>query len=192
MNQIVTQGGVYGARLAGFLQAYIGQQSGHHVSYEWLVVMFFIFSVFLITVTLGRSKMLVALLSVYAAALIQDRFVFFDDIERLFKNRPSFMIDIGLFIVLYILVFMLMSKIINNSRVSSRESSLLMILPIALLQAGLLASILLPYLPDASGVAVIDQFRDYFVSKNSQFWWAVAPLITLLFIRFKKEKRRSS
>lgn len=175
-----------------FASIFKNQAKQPTIGYEWLVVLFFIFVVFVVSITLGRSKMVVALLSIYAAAFIQDRFVFFDYLERMFKNKPTFLIDIGLFIVIYLLVFLAMTKILNNSRILAKESSFFMILPIALLEVGLLASLLFPYLPEHSGIAIIDNFKSYFITKNAQFWWAAAPLITLLFIKFKKNKRSSS
>ena len=189
LDAIASKALLYLAQFAQFAQNLSKGHSGKPLSYEWLVVLFFIFAVLLISVSLGRSKMIISLLSVYIAAFIHNHFVYFSYIDKVLKNQPKVYIDISLFIVIYILVYVVVSKIISNARMSGRQSSLLTVLPIAFLQICLLASILIPYIPEADSNRISVLIRPYFETETAQFWWAVIPLVVLLGIRFKKERR---
>ena len=99
------------------LQAFITM--GGHGIYVWPCYIF-VFAVLIIALNLGRSRTLLALLSIYAASFLENHFLYFDKLRELFstaggsalggKNLPDYWLHLGLFLLIYIIVFAILNR----------------------------------------------------------------------------------
>jgi len=155
--------------------------------YSWLVLLFFAFVIFMIAITFGRSRMFLALISLYAAAFLENHFIYFNQLRGLLKNWPEFWVHIGLFLFLYVIIFGILNRSVLKHRLTLKESAVFTAGLAALLEIGFLASIIFSYLPASVITTLPPQIIKYFDTKTAQFWWAVVPLIVLIFMKKKKE-----
>lgn len=186
-NQIISQVILYLADFSKFIQKYIGNVSLPKPHYSWLVILFFVFVVFMAALILGRSRMLLALVGLYIAAFLEPIFFSLAVIRNLTKGRPDYLVHLVLFLVIYIVVFLILNRSILKQRLTMKESSLFTAGAIAILEIGFLASIILQYLPPTAIKGLSPKIIGYFATKNARFWWAVTPLIALIFLKRKKE-----
>ena len=191
MSQILSQILLYLTDFGKFMQKVAGDFGAAGDSSGWLVILFFIFVVFLVGFTLGRTRMLLALVSIYAAAFIENRFTYFDAVRGYFNppagGVPEYWVHIGLFIALYVIVFNILNRSILKHRLAVKEASVLAISLEAILIVGLLASIIVAYLPTDQLKFLPADLLKYFSTKNAQFIWAILPLVAALFLRGKRD-----
>lgn len=187
MSQILSQILLYLTDFGKFMQKVAGDFEAVGNSSGWLVILFFIFVVFLVGFTLGRTRMLLALISIYTAAFIENHFIYFDAIRGYFKSAPEYWVHIGLFLILYVIIFNIFNRSILKHRLAVKEASVLAISLEAVLIVGLLASIVVAYLPADQLKFLPANLLKYFTTKNAQFFWAAAPVALALFLRGRRE-----
>lgn len=159
--------------------------------HDWLVIFFFIFVIIIVALSLGRTRMLIALVSIYIAAFIELRFVWLDKLKEIefFKGKPDFWLHLILFFVIYFVVFSILNHSILKHRFSLSETSALSILMIAFFEIGFLVSIILNYFPPELLERVPSRFAPYFATKTALFGWAVLAVLFLL--TFPRKKKSS-
>ena len=200
-NQVITQILIYLADFAKFGQNLTGNINVSGLRYDWLIIFFFVFVILLVAWSLGRTRTLFMLLSLYAASFLESHFVYFDKVLEWLKSKPSFAefserdpalwLHIGLFLAIYAVVFGILNFSVIKQRLTMAEGSLAMVTFLAILEISLLASILLSYFPEGSVKYLSPKLISYFATKTAQFWWAVAPLFVLIFSKKKKEKAQN-
>lgn len=190
MDKIFTQ--ILGviANIGQTLNKLLGQVGTSAVAgpahYNWLLIGFILFVVFLVGFTLGRTRMLLALIAIYTAAFIESHFVYFARLQTYLKSTgrqiPEYYIHIGLLIVLYLIIFMVLNRSILKGRLAIKEASIFAISLEAILIVGLMTSIVVTYLPADVIKQLPAGILKYFLNKNAQFIWAVAPIVLALFL----------
>jgi hypothetical protein len=172
--------------LGQYAQRLFGGAGSLKLNYNWLIVFFFLFVVFLIGLNLGRSRVLLTLLSLYIAAFLEPQFIYFDKLQAVTKFKPDFWLHIGLFLIIYLASIAILNRSLLKQPLTLKETSFFSIALIAILEVGFLASLLIRYLPpEVSGnlpAAIIRLFG----TKNARFWWAALPILALLFLKSKK------
>lgn len=140
--------------------------------------------ILLLALTLGRTRTLISLLSVYVAFALQTIFPFFG---WLLKNQ-SFTNDLPtlrvfVFLILYAIVFGLMNRSILKTRFNLGEASFFDVVLMGIVQLGFLISIILNLAPGFYGIAnkIPAGLGVYFSNQAALFYWAVVPIILLLF-----------
>ncbi len=177
------------ADFAQYVQKFFGGANGFpKLNYSWLVVLFFVFVVFLVGLNLGKSRLLLSLVSLYIAAFLEPHFVYFDKLRELLKGRPEFWLHIGLFLTFFIISLLILNRSVLKHSLTLRETSFLPIILAAILEIGFLASLLMAYLPREIAGSWPAGIVNLFNTKNARFWWALAPLILLLFMKRKGKK----
>lgn len=187
VNQIISQALIYLMDVSKFAQGFAG---GIHVSglrYGWLVAFFFVFAILLIALSLGKSRMLLALLSLYVAVFLESHFVYFDKLRGVIKNIPDYWLHFGLFLLIYVIVFGILNRSVLKHRLTLAESSIFAAMLIALVEIGFLSTILFSYFPPEFLKQVPSSIIPFFATKNAQFWWALVSLAALLLSKKKKE-----
>lgn len=192
MNDILSQIILYISDFSKFIQKYTGNINLPDwglpaLHYSWFVVLFFAFVIFLIAITFGRSRMFLALISLYAAAFLEEHFVYFDWLRGWLKNQPEFWVHLGLFLILYVIIFTILNRSVLKHRLTIKESSVFTAGLAALMEIGFLASIVFSYLPQSVVGTLPAQLIKFFDTKTAQFWWAIVPLAVLVFLKRKKE-----
>src|SRR3989344_3856179 len=137
------------------LESYLSRLSfGPEVLFFLLGVIFFL----IWGLSLGRTRALVSLLSIYIAFVLKSTFPYFEYVSRSLNLKYDIkFIEIGLFFAAYIIVFAILNRSLVKVRLSMKETSLLLVGLISVLQLGLLISIIANNLPQD----VIDRIPAY-------------------------------
>ncbi len=183
MNTILSEILLYLSGFSQFLHKYTGDISFPKLHYSWLIVLFLVFAIFLIGLNLGKSRMLISLLSLYAAAFLEAHFIYFNGLHKFFPKISNFWLHAGLFLILYFIFLAVLNRSILKRGLTLKESSLISVSFLAIAEIGFLTSILLAYLPAEMMNALPESLTRYFGTKNAQFWWAILPLIVAIFLK---------
>jgi hypothetical protein len=90
--------------------------------------------------------------------------------------------------VIYFLSVAILSRSSLKQPLTSKETSFLSLVFIAVLETGFLASLVVSYLPPDVGKKLPSTVLRFFGTENARFWWALAPLVMLLFLKRNKKK----
>ena len=130
--------------------------------------------------SLGKTKILISILAAYVGYGLTQLFPFSEAISEIAKGVPDYYVNIGLFVITYVFVFLVFNFSLMKKRASSSEFSLWQILLFNILQICFMASIIFSYLPQDIGIRFLGSFYWVFGSAQAIFVWALAPLITLV------------
>ena len=192
MNNLISQLLGYLIDFTQYTQKLFGSAGFSKLNYGWLIALFFVFVVFLIGLNLGRSRILLSLISLYVAAFLEPRFVYFDKLREATGNRPEFWLHIGLFLAFFIISFAILNRSVLKHSMTLRETSFFPIIFAAILEIGFLASLIMAYFPPEISGNLPAAFIKFFGTQNAQFWWALTPLILLIFMKRKNKKETPS
>lgn len=152
----------------------------------WLFGVFGTVALSLYGLSMGRTRAVISLLSIYVAYVVIQLFPYLDKVGQMIeKPFEDYWLKIGIFLTAYIVIFLIFSFSFIRKRLSSAEFSLFGILLISLLQLGFLASIIFSLLPKDLALKWSFGFYNYFGTQQALFAWAVAPLPVLLFLKNK-------
>lgn len=185
MNQIIPQVLGYLIDFAQYIRGLLGNASPSGLNYVWLIIFFFVFAVFLVGFSFGRSRILISLLCLYIAAFLESHFVFFDELRGLTKDKSESWLHAGLFLIIFAASFAILNRSALKRPLTLRETSFFSLFLAAVLEVGFLASLLISYFPPEAVPGLPAGLVRYFGTENARFWWALAPLVFLLFIRQK-------
>lgn len=157
--------------------------------YNWLILAFIAFAIFLIGATLGRTKILISMLCLYVAGFLETRFYSLFHQTELFKNFSNDQSRIIVYLFFYLLSFVILNRSILRGRLILKDVSFSWVLLLSFLNLGLLLSILANYIPFDGMPALIGSIFIYFESPIAQFIWAVLPLLIVIFLKGKQEKK---
>lgn len=174
---------------SSFQDAKAGAASGS-ISHSWMIVFLPIVVVMLVGITVGKSRAVVTLISLYITALLVRLFPFGDLIHKLFKKTDPAWINGALLAVLFIAVFVLLNHSFLPKRLSTEAAPILSVLGLTLLEVGFLISIAFSLDVLTDSMPLYAQLYYLFATKIAQFVWAIVPMIGLIYIR--REKRGSS
>lgn len=170
----------------GKIAAISGKVSGGNATL--VIVAFFIFASFIIGMALGRSKIMISMVSLYIAYFLENTFPYQKEVASYFSNYNLYLIRIALFLIFYLLILVFLNKSVLRSRFSITETPFFTIFFLSLIKAGLIISILLTYVPTDVIQSYSSMLFDYFGTPNSRFLWAVLPVISFIFVRKKKSE----
>jgi hypothetical protein len=187
MNALISEALGYLVDFAQYTQGLFGNAGLPKLNYGWLVALFFVFVIFLIGLSLGRSRILISLICLYIAAFLESHFIYFDKLRELLKGPPEFWLHVGSFLIIFIISLVILNRSALKHSLALRETSFFPIALIAVVGIGFLMSLIVSYSSleiSGSWPAVVIKFLG---TKNAQFWWALAPLVLLVFFKRKKE-----
>lgn len=138
--------------------------------------------------SVGRTRALVSLLSIYVAYMLTVLFPFLPWIAGKLPEASSSLGAVGLFIVLYALTFVILSQSMLKGRLTLGEISLWQVLIISVVQIGLLASICVSLIPTASGEQLLGPMYRWFGGQRALWAWAVASLLIVPFMRSRRSR----
>lgn len=153
---------------------------------RWLFGIFGLVVLSLYGLSMGRTRAVLSLMSLYSAFVITKLFPYSDKIETLVaKPTEDYWIPVGLFLTTYIVIFIIFNFSFLKNRVASSEFSLFGVVLVSILQLGFLISIILSILPKDVSVSWSQNLYNYFGTPIALFFWAIAPLPALLFLKQK-------
>ncbi len=135
--------------------------------------------------SLGRTRAVVSFLGVYIAYAVYSVFPFWDWLHKAIKFSPAlYLTQIGFFLVVYLIVFLVLNKSLVKSRMTIGEASFFAVSIISILQLGLLMTIILNILSiDVVAKIVPAYLARFFITPSAMFYWFVAPIPALLLVR---------
>ncbi len=138
--------------------------------------------------SVGRTKALVSLLSIYVAYVLTVLFPFRTWLESSVPEAATDGLSLGMFLLLYALVFLALSRSMRT-RLTLGEISLVQVLLISAVQIGLLASIGVSLLPPELGQELFGPAQPYVSGPRALWAWAAASLAILPLLRARRKSR---
>ena len=156
-------------------------------SWDLILIVIFIGAAFLYGLILGRNKLIALLLSTYFSLVIIGS-VPWKTVVTLFgsKDLSSPTAKIYLFLALILFFFFIIphSALGSSLRLARRgQSSWFQILIFAICQIGLLASIILSFLPSKVITDLSPLIKQFFVGQTPQFFWITIPILAMVLLR---------
>ena len=149
----------------------------------FLVLVFIFLAVFFYGMRAGRGRQVLLLLSLYAATVLTDLFPYEEKLLENFQTEP-FYLEAGVFIAAILLSFnLLLRSPLRTFAVQEKRSPIFHVLLLSLLILGVFVSYLTTILPEEHLVQLDHPVFEYFKTQNAQFWWSLAGLAALAFIR---------
>jgi len=164
-------------------------------SWDLFIILFFVIAAFLYGLSLGRDRIIVILVSIYMSLAVATNAPFLRDIgfqENINNTLNSlFFVKISMFLFVFILLFFLLSrsallKTIGTSDDSGRWWHVILF---SFLHVGLIISIVLSFLPPDAVNNLSPLMRQIFTSDIGRFIWIVGPILAMIVIRGKSEKK---
>ncbi len=192
MNALISEVLGYLVDFAQYTQKLFGNAGLPKLNYGWLIALFFIFVIFLVGLSLGKSRILLSLICLYIASFLESHFIYFDKLRGVIKNQPESWLHIGLFLIFFIISLAILNRSALKHSLTLRETSFFPIALITVVGIGFLTSLIVSYSPPEISGSWPAMIVKFFGTKNAQFWWALTPLVLLLFIKRKKENTKIS
>lgn len=154
-------------------------------SWDLFIILFFIVAGFLYGLSLGRDRVIVILISVYMALAVVNSAPFIGNFRADIGVDQFFGFRISTFVVVFILLFFLMSRSALLSTIASSDSrgSWWQVLLFSFLHVGLLISITLSFLPPVAATHLAPLTQKIFVQDIGRFAWIVAPILAMIMIK---------
>lgn len=150
----------------------------------WLLGVFGAVAVSIYGLSIGRTRAILSLFSIYVAFVVEKFFPYFDNLQVLIGESVSlYWLRVSVFAAAYVLASLVFNYSFVKKRISSADFSLSAVILITTLQLGFLASILLGFLPESLGIQWSFGFYYYFVSPSASFLWSVMPIISIVFLK---------
>lgn len=171
-----------------FSKFYQGLSLSPATLFVGLVLVFMI----LYGLSLGRTKALISLLSIYVALAFDATFPYLEKLYTLLPvaEETYYTVRVTLFLLVYLLVFAILSNSFAKGRLTLKESSIISVGVISLAQIGLLVAVITNIIPNEIIEKMPEYLSAYFGTKEALFYWIIIPIIILIFL--KKGKKGNS
>lgn len=165
----------------------VGAAASFEFGADLMVGAFLIFILFVLGITLGKSKLVIGIVSIYISSFLERLFPYHNELSGLLGQTEDYWIRIGLLVFFYLIVFLLLNRSMARSRLTLREISFFAIIPLSILQAGFIISVILTLLPPSIVDSLSPYIIQYFGTPRAQFAWALLPLISFMFLGRKRK-----
>ena len=164
-------------------------------SWDLFIFLFFIIAVFIYGFTLGRSRIMVLLVSTYMALAVihvatVPGGVFGPDFgatagSLTVGSSPFFIVQITAFVGMMLLIFFFLANSALRKGLAAEDvqGKAWQIIVFSILHAGLLIASVLSFLPPARRAALLDLTQGMFASETAVFLWTLLPIIFMMFIK---------
>ena len=159
-------------------------------SWDLFIVIFFVVGSLLYGFSLGRTRVIVLLVSIYMALAIANTAPYLNS----FNFSTNVNIDnwgtlkITTFVGMFVLLFFVLSRsALINSINDDSQGKWWQILLFSFLQIGLLISILLSYLPHNISGNLAPLTQNVFASETGRLVWLVAPVLAMMLVKKEEE-----
>ena len=152
-------------------------------SWNLLVFAFGICATFLYAVTLGKTRLLLLMVSVYMSLAVVSVAPIVLPLLSEKNHDDPFFLRVSIFLGVFLLLFMLVSR----SRVGSAwygdyPPSWWALALLSVLQVGLLISVILSLLPPDAAPLVAPLTRTLFITPWAQFLWILVPILAIVLV----------
>ncbi|MFH0907098.1 MAG: hypothetical protein ABIC36_02705 [bacterium] len=168
---------------------HIGFASG----WDIFIILIFFIAIFVYGLFLGRNRMIILLLSSYfSLAIVQ--VLPWEKLSSIgwlgVSQEPSGSLKILIFLVIILLFFFLIPRSVLSSslRIKKRgDSSWMQLLILSIVQVGMLAMVILSFLPGKEMENIGPIIKKLFIGPGAQFIWIALPIVAVVLMRRKKK-----
>ncbi len=158
-------------------------------SWDLFIFLFFIIAAFVYGFTLGRSRIIVLIVSTYMALALVKTAPFLLPQSITIGSSPFFIVQITLFLASLLLIFFFLSNsaLRRGLSVGDIQGRAWQVILFSFLQAGLLVALVLSFIPPVDREGLLTVTRGLFISDWAVFLWVLAPIVLMMFIRDPEE-----
>ncbi|KPJ85969.1 hypothetical protein AMJ57_01080 [Parcubacteria bacterium SG8_24] len=166
------------------LATYLSSIDWSAPTWDLFIVMFFIVTVFLYGMSLGRDRIIVILVSIYMALAVVSNAPFLGTWDANINVGDYFAFRITTFIGIFVLLFFLLSRsALMKTFGELAAGSWWQVLVFSVFHVGLLVSITLSFLPAEAIDHLAPLTQQLFASDISRFVWIVAPIASMVMLK---------
>lgn len=156
-------------------------------SLDLFIVAFFVGMVFLYSFVLGRNRMITIVLTLYVSLALFNSLPYLNPwLDRLDIN--FFAWRVLLFVLVFAVLFYLLSKYALKEGFSSKRGLLWQNLLYSFFLVGFIMNIVLYLIPVDFTKDLAPFAKMVFLSVNSRFFWTLTPLLAMLILKIKDKK----
>lgn len=161
-------------------------------SWDLFIFLFFIVATFVYGFTLGRSRIILLLISTYMALALVHAATLANSASTqslTIGSSPFFIIQITAFIGAMLLIFFFLSGSALRRALSMEDvqGKAWQIIALSILHAGLLIASVLSLIPVAERAGLLGVTRNLFTSNTALFIWTLLPILVMMMIRDEEE-----
>jgi hypothetical protein len=139
--------------------------------------------------SLGRTKALISILSIYVALAFDATFPYLTQLyEMIGLKKDTYIIRMILFLLIYLIVFIILSNSFAAKRFVLKDASIISVFIISLSQIGLLMAVIFNQIPKEIMAKMPEYLLAYFATNKALFFWIIIPIILLIFLPKSKRK----
>lgn len=173
------------------MQGFLGGINWSFPTWDLFIFIFFIVSVVLYGLALGRDRILAILFSIYISLAVVSNLPFINErTAEKFGFGPVFVLKICVFAAGVVGLFLLFSRMGLLSSFTE-NASFFHITIFSVLHVGLLISIILSFLPPDALESLASFTRTLFTSDMARFLWILAPIAAMLLVKPKTSEIKS-
>jgi hypothetical protein len=139
--------------------------------------------VILYGLSIGKTRALISLLSMYVAYVLTATFPFLGWLQLHAPGQYASLVAVAVFAIFYAVPFLVISTSVAKGRMTLGEVSAGKVMLISVVQLGLLSSMVLSLLPLEIGQRLLGAVYAYAAGTRALWGWAVISLVILPFIR---------
>ena len=136
----------------------------------------------LFSLSMGRTKAIASLLSIYGGYALAILFPFRDRLSSLFPEAYQEYIPAGLFVVLYILAYLAISAAAARTHLSPLGLHFHKVILLGVIQIGLIGSVVISLLPSETARSLSGELFPWLGSAYALWGWATVSLVALPFL----------
>ena len=152
-------------------------------SWSLLVLAFGICATFLYGFTLGKTRLLLLMVSVYMSLAVTSGAPLVVPLLREKSHDDAFFLRVSIFLGVFLLLFILLSRTrVGSAWYGDGPPSWWQLGLLSVLQVGLLISVILSLLPADAAPLLAPFTRTLFVVPLAQFLWMVVPILAIALV----------
>jgi hypothetical protein len=170
--------------VGGDVMTYLSRVNWSAPSWDLFIVIFFLVTVFLYGMSLGRDRVIVILVSIYMALAVVSKLPLISSVVNNAKFGQFFALKVTTFLGIFVLLFFMMSRsALQKTFGNLGAGKWWQIMLFSTFHVGLLVSITLSFLPPEAVASLAPLTRQVFASEGGQFFWIIAPIIGMAVIK---------
>lgn len=173
--------------LSADLASYLANINWAAPTWDLFIVLFFVITVFLYGMSLGRDRIIVILVSIYMALAVVSNAPFLGNWDANVKVGDFFAFRVTTFLGLFVLLFFVLSRsALQRTFGNLAAGSWWQVLLFSVFHVGLLVSITLSFLPPDAITHLAPLTQRVFASDLARFLWIVAPIGGMVLIKHEE------
>jgi len=158
-------------------------------SWDIIILIIFVITVFVYSLALGRDRILGILISTYIALAVSFGLPFMDALQKAIDSTGFFAFKVSAFVVVFLFTFFLLFQSVLIQSVKVVRGGFWQVILFSILLVGLLTSVILSFLPQEALNHLSEFTKAVFLSDMAKFLWIILPVIALAFLG--KSRRRT-